>query len=272
MAAPRPRTYGRFNGRGLWTLARRDMRRYWIYAWESLGGPVVSGLMLLAVFVLALGGAGRAPGGLDFAQFVAPGIAAFSLIHGAFSNGATPIVYDKYEGMIGDILSAPLSPFEVTAGYTLSATANGVVTGGFVLAALAVFVDLPPGQTLARPLAQILALAAFAPAAALLFALAGLLVGLWSDKWDHYSAAESFLILPLGILSGAFFPLDALPEAGRGLILLNPAFHAVDGLRFAVTGYSAWSPWTSLGILLLVDLFLAIIAWRLFTVGYKIKP
>ena len=99
-----------------------------------------------------------------------------------------------------------------------------------------------------------------------------MLVGLWSDKWDHYSAAESFLILPLGILSGAFFPLDALPEAGRALILLNPAFHAVDGLRFAVTGYSAWSPWTSLAILLLVDLLLAIIALRLFTIGYKIKP
>lgn len=264
MAAPRPRSYGRFNGRGLWALARRDLRRYWLYAWESLGGPVVSGLMFLAVFVLALGGAGRGPGGLDFAQFVAPGIAAFSLIHGAFSNGATPIVYDKYEGMIGDILSAPLSPFEVTAGYTLSATANGVVTGGFVLAALAVFVELP----LAHPLA----LVAFAPAGALLFALTGVLVGLWSDKWDHYSAAESFLILPLGILSGAFFPLDALPEAGRALILLNPAFHAVDGLRFAVIGYSAWSPWTSLAILLLVDLLLATIALRLFAIGYKIKP
>ena len=60
--------------------------------------------------------------------------------------------------------------------------------------------------------------------------------------------------------------------AGRVLILLNPAFHAVDGLRFAVTGYSAWAPWTSLAILLLVDLLLATIALRLFAIGYKIKP
>ncbi len=128
----------------------------------------------------------------------------------------------------------------------------------------AVFVELP--------MAQAAALLLFAPAGALVFALTGVLAGLWSDRWDNYSAAESFLILPLGLLSGAFFPLDGLPEAARTVILRNPAFHAVDGLRFAVTGYSAWSPWASLAILLLVDLLLAIIALRLFTIGYKIKP
>jgi ABC-2 type transport system permease protein len=261
---PRPRTYGRINGRGLWSLMRRDLRRFWRYGAAGLGGPVVSGLMFMAVFVLALGGAGRGPEDLTFAQFVAPGIAAFSLVHAAFSNGAVPIIYDKNEGMIGDILSAPLTPLEVTAGYALAAMVNGIAVGAAVLAVLAVFVDLPLGQAAAILL--------FAPAGSLAFALTGVLVGLWADRWDNYSAADSFLILPLGVLSGAFFPLEGVPAAARSLVLLNPAFHAVDGLRYAATGYSAWSPWASLAILLAVDLVLAIIAWRLFTAGYKIKP
>ena len=261
---PRLRPYGRLNGRGLWSLIRRDLRRFWRYGAASLGGPVVSGLMFMAVFVLALGGAGQGPGGLTFAQFVAPGIAAFSLVHASFSNGAVPIIHDKNEGIIGDLLAAPLAPFELTAGYAVAAMVNGIAVGAAVLAVLAVFVGLPFGKAAALLL--------FAPAGALVFALIGVLAGLWSDRWDNYSAADSFVILPLGVLSGAFFPLEGAPDAVRSLILLNPAFHAVDGLRYAATGYSAWSPWASLAILLAVDLVLAAVAWRLFAAGYKIKP
>lgn len=267
-----PRRFGRFNGRGVWTLVYRDLRRYWKYGIESIGGPTVTGLLFLAVFVLALGGPGEMGGevggleggGLSFVQFVAPGIAMFSLMHSGFFNGAAPIVYDKHEGMIQDVLAAPLTGFEVACGYGLSAALNALVTGIVVLAAMTLFVDLP----LVRPLVAL----AFAVAGAALFGLVGVLIGLWADKWDHYSAAESFLVLPLGVLSGAFFPLDGLPALGRGLILVNPAFHAIDGVRYGLTGYSAWSPGWSLVILLSVDLALAVAAWRLFAIGYKIKP
>jgi ABC-2 type transport system permease protein len=261
--APQPRVFGTVNGRGVWTLMVRDLRRFWKDAWGSLGGPAVSGLLLLAVFVLALGGQGEAAGGITFAQFVVPGIASFALIHGAYAYGAVPIIHDKHEGTIADVLSAPLTAFETAAGYMLSATLNGVATGLFVLGLLSLFVapaSLDP-----------LALLAFAAAGSLLFALTGELVGLWADRWDHYSAAESFLILPLGVLSGAFFPLDGLPEAARQLILFNPVFHLVDGVRFALTGQAAWLPGASLAILLIVDLLLALVIWRLFSVGYKIK-
>jgi ABC-2 type transport system permease protein len=245
--APQPRVFGTVNGRGVWTLMVRDLRRFWKDAWGSLGGPAVSGLLLLAVFVLALGGQGEAAGGITFAQFVVPGIASFALIHGAYAYGAVPIIHDKHEGTIADVLSAPLTAFETAAGYMLSATLNGVATGLFVLGLLSLFVapaSLDP-----------LALLAFAAAGSLLFALTGELV----------------LILPLGVLSGAFFPLDGLPEAARQLILFNPVFHLVDGVRFALTGQAAWLPGASLAILLIVDLLLALVIWRLFSVGYKIK-
>lgn len=259
-----PRTYGRLNGRGLWTLVYRDLKRFWRYGVESIGGPIVSSLLFMAVFVLALGGQGEAGGGLTFVEFVAPGVAMFALMHAGFYNGAAPLVYDKLEGMIQDVLSAPLNALEIAAGYGLSATVNALVTGLVVLGAMLPFVALPLGQ----PLVALL----FAALGAALFGLAGVLIGLWADKWDHYSAAESFLILPLGVLSGAFFPLDGLPALARTLILFNPAFHAIDGVRYGLTGHAAWAPAASLAILLIVDLALAALAWRLFAVGYKIKP
>jgi len=259
-----PRSFGWLNGRGVWTLIYRDLRRYWKYGVESIGGPIVSGLLFLAVFVLALGGQGEVGGGLTFVQFVAPGIVMFALMHSGFFNGAAPLVHDKHEGTIQDVLSAPLNAFEVAAGYGLSATLNALVTGIAVLAAMTPFVALPLGH----PLVALL----FAVAGAALFGLAGVLIGLWADKWDHYSAAESFLILPLGMLSGAFFPLDGLPALARTLILFNPAFHVIDGVRYGLTGYAAWAPGASLAILLIADLALAWLVWRLIAVGYKIKP
>jgi ABC-2 type transport system permease protein len=166
--------------------------------------------------------------------------------------------------MIGDVIGAPLSPLEITAGYLLSATGNGLVTGTVVLALMAAFVELP----LHAPLIVL----GFAVAASALFALVGILVGLWSDRWDNYSAAETFLILPLGLLSGAFFTLGGVPEEVRWLFDFNPVFHAVQGFRYGFIGAAEAPVAVSAAVLVGLDLALAVLAWRLFARGYKIKP
>ena len=255
------RHFGVVNGRGLWTLYRRELVRFLRYAWESLGGPAVSSLLFLAVFVLAFG---PAEGGAEFARFVAPGIAIFALIQSAFEFGAIPIVHDKYEGVIQDVLMAPLTPLELLAGYGLAGATCGLLTGLFVTGLMALFVDLP----LSHPATAL----GFAAASAVLFALIGVLVGLWAERWDHYSAAMSFLVLPMGVLSGAFFSLESVPEAGRSLIALNPAFYAVDGFRYGILGQAEGDPALGMGVLVLLDLILGALAWRLFARGYKLKP
>jgi ABC-2 type transport system permease protein len=236
------------NWRGLWTLYRRDALRYLRYGVESIGGPAVSSLLFLAVFSLALGGRGEMAPGVTLVQFIAPGIVIFSLIHSAFESAAAPIMYDKLEGMIGDVIGAPLTSLEIVAGYLLSATGSGLVTGTVVLALLG-----------------------FAVAASALFALIGIIVGLWSDRWDNYSAAETFVILPLGLLSGAFFNLQGVPEGARWLFDFNPVFHAVQGFRFGFIGAAETPVAVSAAVLVGLDLVLGALAWRLFALGYKIK-
>ena len=260
---PEPRRFGAVNWRGLWSLYRRSAHRFLRYGVESIGGPAVSSLLFLAVFSLALGGRGETLPGVSLVQFIAPGIVIFSLTHSAFVSAATPIMYDKLEGMIGDVIGAPLTPLEITAGYVLSATGKGLVTGTVVLALMAFFVDIP----LHAPLAVL----GFAVAASLLFASIGVVVGLWSDRWDNYSAAETFLVLPLGLLSGAFFTLRGVPEGARWLFDLNPVFHAVQGFRYGFIGAAEAPVAVSAFVLAALDLGLAGLAWRLFAIGYKIK-
>jgi ABC-2 type transport system permease protein len=260
---PQPRHFGWVNWRGLWTLYRRGAFRYLRYGVESIGGPAVSSLLFLAVFSLALGGRGEMVPGATLVQFIAPGIIMFSLTHSAFESAATPLIYDKMEGMIGDVIGAPLTPIEITAGYLFSATGNGLITGSVVLALMAVFVDLP----LHAPLAVL----GFAVAASALFALIGMVVGLWADRWDNYSAAETFLILPIGLLSGAFFTLQGVPEGARWLFDLNPVFHAVQGFRYGFIGVAEAPVAVSAAVLVGLDLVLGALVWRLFALGYKIK-
>lgn len=263
MAPPLPRRYGAVNWRGLGALAGRGIRRFFKEAVETLGGPAVSGLLLLAVFSLAAGERQEMAPGLALTPFIAPGIVVFVFGHAAFEHAAVPLLYDKLEGMIGDLLAAPLSPLELLSGYVLSALCSALFVGALMLALAFVFIDLG--------IHDIWSVLGFGSAGALLFSLLGVLVGLWADKWEHYAMAESFLILPLGFLSGTFFTLASLPDAARALIALNPVVYAVDGFRYGLTGHAEAALLPGAILLVALNLGLWLLLWRLFSVGYKLK-
>lgn len=266
MGAPRslqPRAFGALNSIGLWTLFWRGLSRFLKEAVETIGGPMVSGGLFLGVFAVAYTPGTVLEGGLLPVTFVAPGIIIFALAHSAFEFGAVPVLYDKLEGMIGDIVAAPLKAGEMMAGYVLSAAVIGLIVGSAVFLVLAPFA----GFAFAAPQVSLL----FAVLAAVLFGLIGTLAGLWADRWEHYAATDTFMVLPLGFLSGAFFPTTSLPDLAGLAIRLNPVFYLVDGFRYGLIGRSESN--LLFGFLLLVGVigFLAWLCARLFRLGYKIK-
>jgi len=260
---PVPRRYGPVNWRGVYALYKRETVRFYRYAAETLGGPAISALLFLAVFQLALGGEEVRPG-VSLSAFIGPGIVMFMMAHGAFEGGSIPILFHKMEGMITDVISAPLTPLEILVGYVLPATTSAMTVGAVVLALVAVFVDLP--------LHSITAIVGFAFAASLSSALLGLVVGIWAERWDGYSAVETFLVAPLGFLSGAFFPVDNLPETMRWVFHVNPVFQAVEGFRYGFIGQTQTSLVLAVSVLAGMSLVLGLIAWRMLVVGYRIKP
>lgn len=259
-----PRRIGRVHGRGLWSFYQHGLRRIVRFGVETLGGPILSALLFLLVFSIAIGGTQESVGGLSFQQFLAPGIAMFTLIHTAFSMAAFPLVYDKMEGIIQDLLMSPLSPLETAAGYMLGGVTAGLITGAATILLAWIFVPLP----MAAPWT----FAAFAVGAAVLFSGVGAVVGLWAEKWDQLAVANTFLMLPLAFLSGAFFTLDSVPDLGRELIALNPVFYAIDGARFGILGTQAASPFLAAAVVLVLDAVVVLLVWRLFATGYKLKP
>lgn len=262
-----PRRFGRANWRGLWTLCCRDFLRAMKGYRSTIIGPVVSSLLFYAVFQLALGGVatvGPANAAVPFGQFLAAGLAIFATCERAYETATESLVFDKLEGIIADMLMAPLTPTERTVGYAAGAAAAGLVTGAAVLGTLSLIA--PP----ALPAAWLSL--GFAVLGALLLALAGVAIGLWAERWDHQSAATSFLLMPILFLSGTFYSIESLPPLGQQLVRLNPIFYLIDGFRAGLTGHSegmvAWGG----AVLLALTVGLGLLVRRLFRIGYKIKP
>ncbi|MCG8358222.1 MAG: ABC transporter permease [Kiloniellales bacterium] len=252
------------NWSGLWAHYKRCILVFFQFLALELGGPVVTSLLFLAVFSLALGGAGEWQPGITITQFIAPGIVMFMVTHQGFQHAAFMILEDKIEGTVADMLMAPLSALEILAGYVLAAATTALMVGLVLSVLMALLVGLP--------LAHLWAVALYGLAGALLFALIGTLAGLWAERWEHYSAAETFLILPLGVMSGAFFGLEALAEEARWIVLLNPVYYVIDGFRWGFLDRAAAELPLGLAFLGLLTAALWMVNWRLIAVGYKLKP
>jgi len=261
----RPLGYRLVNWRGLWALFYGyNVARFLRFGLETLAGPLVSSLLFLLVFVVGQSDLGEMVPGVGLTEFIAPGIVLYAVAYTAFQNSAAMIVMDKMEGTIADVQMAPLSPLEMAAGFALSAAACGLGSGALVCLATIFLVDYS--------YFDVTLVIGFAVAMALLFGLLGTLAGLWAERWDHYGAVEGFVVVPLGLLSGTFFTVERLPEGFRDWIYFNPVFYAVDGFRSGFIGHAETSPALGAGILAALILALALLAWRLFAVGYKIKP
>jgi len=262
--APRARHIGRLNRIGLWTLFWRDILRD-LEIWKiTIAAPALQAVLFALIFQLALGGASLTMAGLDFASFLVPGLVAFVVLERGFEATAYMMVYDKLEGMITDVIGAPLTAAEMVAGFAFMAAVSAVVTGAATWLALLPFLAAAP----AAPVALLV----FAFGGGLMMGLIGLAGGLWADKWDHISGVQSFVVIPVVYMSGVFFSLDRLPPEIRPIAALNPVYYVIDGVRYGLTGGAEADPWTGFTVMSGVVVALWLLCWRLFATGYKLKP
>ena len=263
---PQPRAVGRILWLGAWTLFVRELRRYFKEALETVLAPAFQALVYFVVLVFALGPDRGTAEGDALLSYAVPGLVLMSVLFRASETTAFSLLLDRMEGIISDVLMAPLGAAEMTAAYALAGAISGLVTGGVVLA----------GAMLAWPMwpAEPWALPVFAALSALMMSLAGVLIGLWCDKWDHLAAAFVFILTPLTFLSGVFAPVDQLPAAVASIIRFNPIFHAIDGFRYGFLGTSAGAtdPAFSLAVVAGTAAVLGACCGVLIHRGYKLKP
>lgn len=259
-----PRRYGVVNWLGLWTLCLRETRRFWKVGMQTLFAPVVSSLLMLFVFKLAFSQAGQV-GGVTFETFLAPGIVMMAILNNAFANTSSSLIIAKVQGNAVDFLMPPLSAGELTVGFLSGALTRGLLVGCVTFAAIWALQITP------FSVAHIWAVLYFSVVASLFLGAVGLIGGIWADKFDHMAAVQNFVIMPLTMLSGTFYPIERLPEPFVTISHFNPFFHMIDGFRYGFTGYTDSDPVLGGIFCLVLTLMLCAWCWALFRSGYKLK-
>ena len=248
---------------GFLTLLVKELLRFWKVAFQTVAGPVLSALLFLVIFAQVLGERVRVFGAVPYTEFLVPGLVMMSVLQNAFANSSSSLIQSKVTGNLVFVLVAPISPFEFFGAYVLASVARGLAVGLAVLAAGAWFAEL-------RVIAPLWALA-FALLGAALAGVLGLLAGLWAEKFDQVAAFQSFLVVPLTLLSGVFYSIRSLPERWQAASHLNPFFYMIDGFRYGFFGAADVAPGASLAFVAVSLALVSALTLWLLQKGYKLR-
>ncbi len=260
---PTPRHYAGVNWIGVKTLYLREVRRFWKVGAQTVAAPVVTTLLYMLVFVVALKGARPPLHGTPFGEFVAPGLIMMAILNNAFANASSSLIQAKIMGTSTDFLTPPLSPLELTIGFSLGAATRGIAVGLVTAVCVMPFAKL--GVT------NVAAILYFALIASLLMGMIGVLAGLWSEKFDQLAAVQNFVVLPMTFLSGAFYLVENLPQPFAAISHWNPFFYLIDGFRYGFIDHAEGN--LMIGVLMsgALTVVMAVACWLVFKSGWRLK-
>jgi ABC-2 type transport system permease protein len=252
-----------FNRHGVWAIYRFEMARALRTLWQSLATPVITTSLYFVVFGAAIGSRMSEVDGVAYGAFIVPGLIMLALFTESISNASFGIYFPKFKGTIYELLSAPVSTFEIVLAYVGAAATKSIVLGLVILATASLFVPI----RILHPLWMV----AFLLLTATTFSLFGFIVGVWAKGFEQLQFIPMLVITPLTFLGGAFYSIDMLPPAWRTVTLFNPVVYLISGFRWSFYGTSdvgvGASLAATLGFLLLC---LLTVGW-MFKTGYRLK-
>ena len=253
----------RLNLRAIAAIYRFEMARTWRTPLQSIVSPVLSTSLYFIVFGGAIGSRMVAIEGISYGAFIVPGLIMLSILTESIMNASFGIYMPRFSGTIYEVLSAPISPFEIVLGYVGAAATKSVILGLLILATARLFVEFH----IVHPVWMV----GFLVLTSVAFSLLGFVIGVWADGWEKLQIVPMMIVTPLTFLGGSFYSISMLPEIWQKITLFNPVVYLVSGFRWSFYGISdvgvGWSLLATFGFVLVC---LAAI-WAIFRTGYKLK-
>lgn len=249
--------------RGTLALAAREVRRVLVIWTQTILPALVSASLFLLVFGGALGDRIGDVGGVDYLEFILPGLVVMTVATQAFHNNASSLFQAKSEGFIEDVLMSPMRPWQLVVGYAAGGFVRTLVTAAAITLAAAPFAGVPE-----RPA---LALAAVV-LTALVFSALGVIAGIWSETFDQQAGVATLVLGPLALVAGVFYSAETLPEPWQTLTMLDPLYYLVDAARGGYVGFDETAVWISLALAALAAALALALAAALFRRGWRLKP
>jgi ABC-2 type transport system permease protein len=215
------------------------------------------------VFGAAIGSRIQEIEGVSYGAFIVPGLIMLMILTQSTANASFGIYFPKFTGTIYELLSAPVSYFEVVLSYVGAAATKSIILGLIILATAALFVPL----RIAHPVWMLF----FLVLTAVTFSLFGFIIGIWADGFEKLQLVPLLIVTPLTFLGGSFYSIDMLPPFWRAVTLFNPVVYLVSGFRWSFYGIADVSVAVSLAMtLVFLGLCLAAVSW-IFKTGYRLK-
>jgi len=240
-----------------------EMSRTWRTLLQSVVSPVISTSLYFVVFGAAIGSRMAQVDGIGYGAFIVPGLVMLSLLTQSISNASFGIYFPKFVGTIYELLSAPVSAFEIVLGYVGAAASKSVVLGLIILATARLFV--PFG--IVHPVWML----AFLLLTSVTFSLFGFIIGIWADSFEKLNLVPLLIVTPLTFLGGSFYSVGMLPPFWQTVTLFNPVVYLVSGFRWSFFGVSDISPGVSLAMTFVFMAACLLGIWWIFKTGYRLK-
>src|SRR3712207_2179685 len=128
------------NGYAIKAIYTFEIARTWRTLLQSIAAPVISTSLYFIVFGAAIGSRMIEIDGISYGAFIVPGLIMLSLLTESISNASFGIYMPKFSGTIYEVLSAPISAFEILAGYVGAAATKSIILGLIILVTARFFV------------------------------------------------------------------------------------------------------------------------------------
>jgi ABC-2 type transport system permease protein len=230
---------------------------------QSIVSPVIATSLYFVVFGAAIGSRIPEIDGVSYGAFIVPGLVMLTLLQQSVQNASFGIYFPRFIGTIYELLSAPVSAFEIVLGYVGAAAVKSIVLAVLIMLTAALFVPL----RIDHPLAMM----AFLVLTATTFSLLGFIIGIWADNFEKLQLVPLLIITPLTFLGGTFYSIDVLPPFWRWVSLANPVVYLVNGFRWSFYGKADVDVLLCLALTLIFLCACLVVVWWIFKTGYRLK-
>ncbi len=251
------------NIHGIRAIYRFEIARTLRTITQSVIAPVLTTSLYFIVFGTAIGSRMGDIDSVSYGAFIIPGLVMLSLLNESISNASFGIYMPKWSGTIYELLSAPVSWFEVLLGYVGAAATKSMVLGFLILGTARLFVP----YHIAHPVWML----GFLVLTAVTFSLFGFIIGLWADNFQKLQVVPMLVVTPLTFLGGAFYSISMLPPLWQTLSLFNPVVYLISGFRWSFYGQADVHIAVSTAMTLGFMLACLVVIWWVFRTGYKLR-
>jgi len=248
---------------GFQTIVLREMGRILRIWGQTIVPSAVTAALYFVIFGSLIGRRIGQMDGVDYMQYIAPGLIMMAVITNAYANVSSSFFGAKFQRFLEEISVSPQPNWVVIAGYVGGGVLRGLLVGLAVTVISLIFTHLPVHHLLVTLVAVLLT--------AVVFSLAGFINGVFAKNFDQVNWIPTFILTPLTYFGGVFYSINLLPEWARTLSFANPVLHMVNAFRYGFLGRSDVHVGLAFGIMTLAALALFGVALWLMARGTGLR-